>query len=166
MQVINQLLTGGLSKNILCSRRLEPLQLVNKELPIFCCCASAHDDKLTVLDVGSAGAQGHSRNALLWSSIFGKWIPPQFNSEEEPLDAGCNSNVRIQSFMWMEAIEVELIHKYTFPHYNCILGMWMTSPKGGPVYAESLCFFCLKSLLKIIFLQVWDSAHHKMFDNV
>lgn len=74
-----------------------------------------------MLDVGSAGAQGHSRNALLWSSIFGKLIPPQFNSEEEPLDAGCNSNVRIQSFMWMEAIEVEVIH---IPHFHIIIVFW------------------------------------------
>lgn len=34
MQVINQLLTAGLLKNILWSRRLERVQLMNKELPI------------------------------------------------------------------------------------------------------------------------------------
>lgn len=34
MQVINQLLTVGLSKNILWSRRLAHVQLANKELPI------------------------------------------------------------------------------------------------------------------------------------
>lgn len=34
MQVINQLLTAGLSKNILWSMHLERVQLMNKELPI------------------------------------------------------------------------------------------------------------------------------------
>ncbi len=34
MQVVNQPLTAGLSKNILLSMRLERVQLVNKELPI------------------------------------------------------------------------------------------------------------------------------------